>query len=354
MLLAKGKIAKIVILRSGALGDVLAVRSVIRFFKDAFPRAEICLVAPGERGRFFERDGWADHAYDSDRAAFSWLHTDGASPPPAALRAVFSAADIVVSYLDFPDHADLHRFEECLTTLAPAAGTIFCPSRPPDSLHGEGDAGHDHDHDHNDHDAVPIDRWLLWAAMEFCRRYALLDAEALEAAGDADCRVTVPRPPAIAGMESYYVIHPGSGDKRKNWPVENYMELARLLRVASEQGGAPVAFRTLVATSGEADGDLGARLALAAPAGILWRGASLEDTAGVLAHAEWYIGNDSGITHLAASVKGDGGRRPKVAAIFGPSDPDVWAPPGALVLDAGSDMRGLDAAEAFLDLRFKI
>ena len=41
-----------------------------------------------------------------------------------------------------------------------------------------------------------------------------------------------------------------------------------------------------------------------------------------LASARLYIGNDSGITHLAAAVGAP------VVAIFGPSDPAVWGPRG--------------------------
>lgn len=41
-----------------------------------------------------------------------------------------------------------------------------------------------------------------------------------------------------------------------------------------------------------------------------------------LATARLYIGNDSGITHLAAAV----GTR--VIALFGPTDPSIWAPRG--------------------------
>ena len=44
-----------------------------------------------------------------------------------------------------------------------------------------------------------------------------------------------------------------------------------------------------------------------------------------LARARLYVGNDSGITHLAAAVG------TPVLALFGPSDPAVWAPRGANV-----------------------
>jgi ADP-heptose:LPS heptosyltransferase len=44
-----------------------------------------------------------------------------------------------------------------------------------------------------------------------------------------------------------------------------------------------------------------------------------------LARARLYIGNDSGITHLAAAVG------TPVLALFGPSNPAIWAPRGANV-----------------------
>jgi heptosyltransferase III len=59
-----------------------------------------------------------------------------------------------------------------------------------------------------------------------------------------------------------------------------------------------------------------------------------------LASARVYIGNDSGITHLAAAVG------TPVVAIFGPTDAAVWAPRGerVSVVSAGSlDAISVDA-----------
>ncbi len=46
----------------------------------------------------------------------------------------------------------------------------------------------------------------------------------------------------------------------------------------------------------------------------------------VLSRCRLYIGNDSGLTHLAAAVG-----QPEVLALFGPTDPRVWAPLGPQV-----------------------
>jgi ADP-heptose:LPS heptosyltransferase len=50
--------------------------------------------------------------------------------------------------------------------------------------------------------------------------------------------------------------------------------------------------------------------------------ADLYELACWLATARIYIGNDSGITHLAAAVG------TPVVALFGPTDPRIWAPRG--------------------------
>jgi ADP-heptose:LPS heptosyltransferase len=48
----------------------------------------------------------------------------------------------------------------------------------------------------------------------------------------------------------------------------------------------------------------------------------LYELAGWLATARVYAGNDSGITHLAAAVG------TPIVALFGPTDPRMWAPRG--------------------------
>jgi len=88
-------------------------------------------------------------------------------------------------------------------------------------------------------------------------------------------------------------IHPFSGSLRKNWPLASFVALAQQL-----------------------------------PLPVEWahdRFESLLDLAEWLTGATLYIGNDSGITHLAAAVA------VPTIAIFGPTDPLVWAPRGSHV-----------------------
>jgi ADP-heptose:LPS heptosyltransferase len=115
----------------------------------------------------------------------------------------------------------------------------------------------------------------------------------------------IPRIECPVERASYAVIHPFSGSVRKNWPLEKYRALAeRLQRVM------PVRW-----CAGEDDPPL--------PGAV--RIDNLYELACWLANARLYIGNDSGITHLAAAVG------TPVLALFGPTDPDVWAPRGSHV-----------------------
>src|SRR5579884_1159099 len=95
------------------------------------------------------------------------------------------------------------------------------------------------------------------------------------------------------------VIHPFSGSKSKNWPLERFRELAALLPYEVEWLAGP-----------EEDLPQARRFE------------NLMDVARFLAGVRLYIGNDSGITHLAAATG------VKTVAIFGPRSPQIWAPRG--------------------------
>jgi ADP-heptose:LPS heptosyltransferase len=90
------------------------------------------------------------------------------------------------------------------------------------------------------------------------------------------------------------IIHPFSASAAKNWPLDSYTQLAQRL-----------------------------------PFPVEWaqdRFENLLDLAEWMAGARLYIGNDSGITHLAAAMG-----LPTIA-IFLSTDPKIWGPPNATIL----------------------
>jgi heptosyltransferase-3 len=126
--------------------------------------------------------------------------------------------------------------------------------------------------------------------------------------------------PELPGPGPWMAVAPGSGSRRKNWPLAHYYEISRALgweyglRVLWLAGPAEGEMLPYLGALAEAQGQLLlANRPLARVARVLWR-------------CRLYIGNDSGLTHLAAAVAA-----PEVLALFGPTDPRVWAPLGRRV-----------------------
>ena len=109
------------------------------------------------------------------------------------------------------------------------------------------------------------------------------------------------------------VLHPGSGSRSKNWPPQKFAALARRL----SESDIPAAFLV-----GEAEAGLVDLLRSEAPAVPIVSEPDLVRLAALLSAAGVYVGNDSGITHLAAAVN------VPVVALFGPTDDAVWGPIG--------------------------
>jgi len=115
-------------------------------------------------------------------------------------------------------------------------------------------------------------------------------------------------------------LHPGSGGRWKCWAAENFGALAR--RLTREVGA-----RVLLVL-GPADEDLVGPVMAASDGAPVTpvRTASVRDLAALLRQCTLFIGNDSGVTHLAAATG-----CPTVA-LFGPTYDRLWAPVGPHVL----------------------
>lgn len=105
-------------------------------------------------------------------------------------------------------------------------------------------------------------------------------------------------------------IHPGSGSPRKNWPLERFVAIAGLC----ERVGIGVTW--LVGP---------AETALTLPFGQTVVEPSPQELVLRLSAARVFIGNDSGVAHVAGACG-----TPTVA-LFGSSDPNLWAPRGPRV-----------------------
>jgi ADP-heptose:LPS heptosyltransferase len=110
-------------------------------------------------------------------------------------------------------------------------------------------------------------------------------------------------------------IHPGAGSTKKRWPTARFIELAWRLAVKEK--------RKLLVIEGPAEPGLARQIAQTLSTGVLFsEAAPLDLLAAVIESCHFFVGNDSGLAHLAAALD------VPCLVLFGPTAPDHWAPLG--------------------------
>lgn len=107
-------------------------------------------------------------------------------------------------------------------------------------------------------------------------------------------------------------LHPGAGAAWKRWPAARFASLARKVPGAH-------------LLAGPADASAAAAVLRDVSLPVL-RPTTLRALADRLREARLFIGNDSGVTHLAAALG------VPTVALFGPTDPAQWAPLGEVLV----------------------
>ncbi len=248
-------------IHTGAIGDFLLACPAL-----SADSADGSLELAGypERLELAVAGGIARAGHDLDRIEFHTIF----DRPSERLRTFLARFDRVIVWMRDPDGAIARGLVDCGVTAA----DVF--------------------------PGLPDTHWTRHASEYYAHCLGLRDLPPL--------RLAI----APAGPPLDVVIHPGSGSLAKNWPIERFVDLAGML---CERG------RRVTWCAGPAEIERGAVGHLS---GEVLRCASLVELAGRIAAARLYIGNDSGITHLAAALGAP------TVAIFGPTDPRVWAPRG--------------------------
>lgn len=268
-----GCCTNILVLRGGALGDLILTLPTLRELRKGYPGAHIQL-----RGVFPQARLAPPKIVDSidrvDSPDMAPIFADG--PLPATLRERLGKFDIAINLFDDPDSV--------MSRNLAAAGVKSVVGRP-----------------------------RMKAAKEHVV-YQL--AAALEPLGLAlsdpvpslEIELPLVRSPLLA-------VHVGSGSPQKNWPIDYWINLIARLEPQ---------FREILLVGGEAD-FVAVREFLSHSRFRNLKtlmNAELNDLIRALSRCTLFIGHDTGVSHLAAAVG-----TPTVV-LFGPTDARVWAPLG--------------------------
>ncbi|MGH2448587.1 MAG: glycosyltransferase family 9 protein, partial [Chloroflexota bacterium] len=248
---------RIVVVRSGGLGDTILWLPALDALRRRHPRALIQLVADPRFGRL--AGGIVDETISVHRSLFAGLY----GVPSVELDAWLAGVDLLVSWTSSPAAVGVHQIHQSPT--------------PPAGVHAA-------DWLLSSIEPVPVDRPAT---------------PRLEA------------PPGEPLPPDAVFLHPGAGASWKRWPAPHFAQVAARLR---EQGRQPMLIE------GPADEGAVAQIESLIRLPVIRR--EVGELAGLIAQAPLLVGNDSGVTHLAAALD-----IPTVA-LFGPTDPARWAPRG--------------------------
>jgi heptosyltransferase III len=269
----------ILLLRAGALGDIVLSFPALRYLRERNPEAR--LTAVGYPGIWELARPLVDDVVSIDAPLFAGLF-DGS--PSADLQALLHDVDQVIAWT-VRDPAPTAR-------AAGVAHIVHASPYPPPGVHAA--------------------RWLLQTLLETRNGSvppACPELSPEEMVAGAATLVSL-------GVEHPVLIHPGAGARWKRWPARCFAAVGDAL---AQQG------RDVIVIAGPADAEsVGCMQEHAQEPFPVLRELPPRRLAAVLAYGGLFIGNDSGVTHLAAACG------TPTLALFGPTDPASWSPLGTV------------------------
>lgn len=306
-----GAMKSVLFIRGGALGDFIVTLPALKLVREKWPEAHIELLGYPRHAILGMKRYYLDAMRSVDTGPLAGFFIPNGILDPG-LSDYFGDFDLVVSYFYDPDKIFENNLKRChvpelLTwppqAIAAPAARYFC--EPLKAVGLETD--------------------------DFVSRLYFTDED--RAFAEKFLADLPSDRPTVA-------IHPGSGGERKNWPMERWVELCQQRVRAGREN--------FVVVAGESDDERLMRLLSMwpGPAPLVARQLPLPQLGAVLARCNRFIGHDSGVTHLAAAAGCPG------IALFGPTDPVMWAPPGGRmkVIRKGESLSAISVEDVLAEM----
>jgi len=278
----------ILVFRPGAIGDALLAFPVLKALREQYDGTRITLVSNAQVLPLAQAFGVAEQTFDFQDIQWSELFSSNGIRT-SSLRNLLEQTDLAICWMRDPDGIIEHNLK-----TSGVKHRIIAPGRPSAGVH-------------------------LHVVDYLARTIGL---------PDIGTKFFIPNrrqpeeSPSASLEKRFVAIHPGSGAAEKCWPTSCFAEVIR--RIWKQN-------YSVLLLAGPADtesvDDLLQQLPLSPKPEMLivLAQAPLLEVAQHLQQCRCYLGNDSGITHLAAMLG-----IPTVA-IFGPTDPKIWRPLGPFV-----------------------
>ena len=290
MTLATGKI---LVIRGGAIGDFILTLPVLSALRAEFPQAQVEVLGYAHIAQLALAGGLAHAVRPIEaRGLAGFFARNGILDEN--LKRYFAEFALILSYLYDPDGIFRENVSFCT-----AARFIAGPHRPDDSAGLPA----------SETLLKPLEGLAIFQA-DPVPRLALFDAPIA-----TNLRLNPARKAAqFAPAPRWLAVHPGSGSERKNWPESKWAEF---LREAVD--GLPC---QILLVGGEAEAGRLERLGahLAAERYRVADKLPLVELSRLLCQCDYFIGHDSGISHLAAAL----GLRGVI--LWSESSEAVWRP----------------------------
>jgi ADP-heptose:LPS heptosyltransferase len=285
----------ILIVRPGAIGDTLLTLPVIQALKACYEQPSVTLVGNVTVLPLASATGIVDHASNYELPQWGELFSNHGITTPA-LQTQLRVVDLAICWLRDSDGIVANNLRR-----AGVREVITAPGRP-----------------------APGQRVHIMTYL--AQTIGITLSQAQMSAG-----LPTLFPPSPDSERRLIAIHSGSGGASKCWPVRNFAAVITALW----RREIPVLLLT-----GPADESRLAELQKLLPMppnpSLLSNliNAPLLEIAQRLSVCRGYLGNDAGITHLAALLG------VPTLALFGPSDPLIWSPQGPAVRILHSSILG--------------
>jgi heptosyltransferase III len=277
------------VLHPGSLGDVLLALPALRALRAAFPGRALGLMAQEEIGRLLLTGAEVDKTFSLEGPWPADILA-GTRAAGAAMHQWLLRCDVAVAWMADTDH----HLGSALRTFSITHVIVASPHSP----------GYRSVHQ--------TDRFLETVSSLAPMR---VHGTSLQVPRDIVCDATS-RLSSIGMSPSHelVIIHPGSGSRHKCASPKLFAHFLGRLKTDG-------IFPLVVGGPADVDAILDLQRICPEPFQVL-QDLDLVSMAGVIAHADCFIGHDSGLTHLAACLQ------VPTIALFGPTDPQRWAPRG--------------------------